>query len=60
MAVNPSITIPNLIPSSQQAETRKISPMRLLQMRLLQRIEPLLDNAFGDSEENIANSLRGL
>jgi len=55
MAVNPSITIPNLIPSSQQAETRKLSPMRLLQ-----RVEALLDKAFGDTEENIANSLRGL
>jgi hypothetical protein len=55
MAANPSITIPNLIPSSEQAETGKVNPMRLLQ-----RIEALLDKAFGDTEENIANSLRGL
>jgi len=55
MAANPSITIPNLILNSEQAETSKVSPMRLLQ-----RIEALLDKAFGGTEENIANSLRGL
>jgi len=54
MAANPSITVPNLIPDTQQAETRP-KPMGLLQ-----RIEAFLDTAFGDDEETIANSLRGL
>jgi hypothetical protein len=30
MATNPSITVPNLIPSSEQAETGKVNLMRLM------------------------------
>ena len=57
MAANPAIANPNSIPDAQQAvsEVSKPEPTSLLQ-----RLEVLLRKAFGDDEETIANSLRGL
>jgi hypothetical protein len=56
MAAN-SIVTSNLIPEAQQtvSETSKLKPGSLLQ-----RIEAVLEKAFGEDEETIANSLRGL
>jgi len=57
MAANPTIANPNLIPDAQQ--TASESCQRRLRS-LLQRIDVLLSRAFGDDEQTIANSLRGL
>ena len=57
MAANPSIVNPNLIPDSGQTVSETIK--REL-TSLLERSEEVLRKAFGDDEETIANSLRGL
>jgi hypothetical protein len=57
MAANPTMANLNLIPNGQQivSETSEPKPTSLLQ-----RIEVVLGKAFGDDEQTIANSLRGL
>jgi hypothetical protein len=56
MAANPIVT-PNLIRDTEQtvSETTKLKTGSLFR-----RIEAVLEKAFGDDEETIANSLRGL
>jgi hypothetical protein len=56
MAANPSIAIPNLIPDAHAvSESSKPKPGSLLE-----RIEAALCKYFGEDEETILNSLRGL
>jgi hypothetical protein len=57
MAANPSIANLRVIPNVLQigTETSELKPTSLLQ-----RIEVVLRKAFGEDEETIANSLRGL
>jgi hypothetical protein len=57
MAANPSIAYTNLIPDSEQTVSETSRPKLT---SLLQRIEEVLRKAFGDDEETIKNSLRGL
>lgn len=57
MAANPSIANPSLIPDSEQAVSESSKPK---QRTLLERSEEMLRKAFGEDEETIANSLRGL
>jgi hypothetical protein len=56
MAANPIVS-PNLIPEAQQTVS-EISTPKL--STLLERSEEVLRKAFGDDEEIIASSLRGL
>jgi hypothetical protein len=55
MAANPSVAILNQIPEKEQA----VSNDEKL-MSLLKRIEAALCKYFGEDEETILNSLRGL
>jgi len=56
---NPSVANPNLIPDTQrQQSVSKTSELK--PTTLLERGEEALRRAFGDDEETIANSLRGL
>jgi hypothetical protein len=55
MAANPSVAILNQIPETEQA----VSNDEKL-MSLLKRIEAALCKYFGEDEETILNSLRGL
>jgi hypothetical protein len=57
MAANPMIANLNSIPNAQQIvpETSEPKPTTLLE-----RSEEVLRKAFGDDEQTIANSLRGL
>jgi hypothetical protein len=57
MAANLTIANLNPIANSQQTVPETSKPKMT---RLLQRIEVMLRKAFGDDEETIANSLRGL
>jgi hypothetical protein len=57
MAANPSMANPNLIPDTQQIVS---NTSELKTTTLLERCEEALRRAFGDDEEAIANSLRGL
>jgi hypothetical protein len=57
MAANPSIANPSLIPDTEQTV---LARDEVRPTTLLQRSEELLRKAFGDNEETIANSLRGL
>jgi len=56
MAANPMVS-PNLIPDAEQTVS-ETSRSKLLS--LLERSEEVLRKAFGDNEQTIANSLRGL
>jgi hypothetical protein len=57
MAANPSIANPSLIPDTEQA----ISGSGKTKLEtLLERIEAALCRYFGEDEETILNSLRGL
>lgn len=58
MAANPSIANPRLIPEPEQAAPETVKPKKL--ETLLERSEEVLRKAFGDDEQTIANSLRGL
>jgi hypothetical protein len=53
----PRVADPNLVADTQQtvSQVSKLKPMSLLQ-----RVEDALQKAFGDDEEIIASSLRGL
>jgi hypothetical protein len=57
MAANPSIGNPILISNAQRSvpEDNTLQPSTLLE-----RTEEVLRKAFGDDDETIANSLRGL
>jgi len=55
MAANPSVANLNSIPETQQA----VSNDKKL-MSLPERAEEVLRKSFGDDEQTIANSLRGL
>ncbi len=57
MAANPSIANPSLISGTEQAVSES-SKQKL--GTLLERSEEVLRKAFGDDQETIANSLRGL
>jgi hypothetical protein len=57
MAANPSMANPNLIPDTQQTVS---NTSELKTTTLLERCEEALLRAFGDDEETIVNSLRGL
>jgi hypothetical protein len=57
MAANPSIANPSLVPDPEQAVSG--STKSKLET-LLERSEEVLRKAFGDDEQTIANSLRGL
>jgi hypothetical protein len=56
MAANPSIANPNYIPDTK----RTVAETRPKLTGLLERSEEVLRKAFGDDEETIKNSLRGL
>jgi len=55
MGANPSVANLNLIPETEQAASndKKLTS-------LLERAEKVLRKSFGDDEQTIANSLRGL
>jgi len=57
MAANPSIANPGCIPDVEPiaSEVKSVEPTTVLE-----HSEDILRKAFGDTEENIANSLRGL
>jgi hypothetical protein len=55
MGANPSIADLNLIPETEQAVSNDKR-----QTSLLERAEEVLRKSFGDDEQTIANSLRGL
>jgi hypothetical protein len=57
MAANPSIANPNFIPDVEQTDSED---RNLTQTTVLEHAEEILRKAFGDTEETIANSLRGL
>lgn len=57
MIANPSVAHPNLIPDTQQTVSKTSEPKPTT---LLERGEEALRKAFGDDEDTIANSLRGL
>jgi hypothetical protein len=57
MAANPSIANPNFIPFVEQTDSED---RNLTQTTVLEHAEEILRKAFGDTEETIANSLRGL
>jgi hypothetical protein len=57
MAANPSVANPNSISDTEQAISES-SKLKLTS--LLERCEEVLCKAFGDDQETIANSLRGL
>lgn len=57
MAFDPTIVNFDLIPDTQPMVSETWDPKPT---SLLQAIEELLCKAFGDDEETIANSLRGL
>jgi len=57
MAANPSIANPGCIPDVEPiaSEVRNVEPTTVLE-----HSEEILRKAFGDTEETIASSLRGL
>jgi hypothetical protein len=57
MAANPTIADPNFIPDVEQAGSEDRT---LTQTTVLEHTEEILRKAVGDTEETIANSLRGL
>jgi hypothetical protein len=57
MAANPSIANLNCVPDTEQAVSESNKPK---QESLLERIEASLCKYFGEDEETILNSLRGL
>jgi hypothetical protein len=57
MAANPSIANPNVIPDTEEVLSECSEP-RL--KTLLERIEAALCRYFGEDEETIRHSLRGL
>jgi hypothetical protein len=57
MAFNPTIVTRDSIPDAQPIVSETWQPKTT---NLLQVIEELLSKAFGNDEETIANSLRGL
>lgn len=57
MATNPSIAHSSFIPDAEQTVSESSKPKL---ETLLERCEEVLRRAFGDDEQTIANSLRGL
>jgi hypothetical protein len=57
MAANLSIANPSFVPDTARAVEESSKPKL---KSLLERSEEVLRKAFGDDEETIANSLRGL